>query len=68
MADLVASRPIEHVLTGDRMQWQDNMLVGVMTLLQLALIVAAARMMRALVAAPKASDTQAQAPTLAAVA
>ncbi len=46
MADLVASRPIEHVLMGERMQWQDNILVGVMTLLQLSLLVAAARMMR----------------------
>lgn len=46
MADLVAARPIEHVLMGERMQWQDNILVGVMTLLQLSLLVAAARMMR----------------------
>ncbi len=46
MADLVASRPIEHVLAGERMQWQDTMLVGAMTLLQLALLGAAARMMR----------------------
>lgn len=47
MADLVAARPIEHVLMGERMQWQDNILVGVMTLLQLSLLVAAARMMGA---------------------
>ena len=47
MADLVASRPIEHVLMGEKMQWQDNLLVGVMTLLQLSLLVAAARMMKA---------------------
>lgn len=46
MADLVAARPIEHVLVGERMQWQDNMLVALMTLGQLALVVAAARMMR----------------------
>ncbi len=46
MADLVASRPIEHVLMGERMQWQDNIVVGLMTLGQLALLAAAARMMR----------------------
>ncbi len=69
MADLVASRPIEHVLTGDRMQWQDNMLVGVMTLLQLALLVAAARMMRGLKAAPKTPAAETIEPaTLAAAA
>lgn len=69
MADLVASRPIEHVLTGDRMQWQDNMLVGVMTLLQLAILVGAARMMRTVKAAPTtlAAET-AEPPTLAAAA
>lgn len=66
MADLVASRPIEHVLTGDRMQWQDNMLVAVMTLLQLAILVAAARMMRAVKAAPEAPAIEP--PTLAAAA
>lgn len=69
MADLVASRPIEHVLTGDRMQWQDNMLVAVMTLLQLAILVAAARMMRAVKTAPKTPAAEAIEPaTLAAAA
>lgn len=57
MADLVASRPIEHVLMGDRMQWQDNILVGVMTLLQLSLLVAAARMMRATAVETPATET-----------
>lgn len=46
-ADLVASRPIEHVLIGERAQWQDSIVVGVMALLQLGLLVAAARMMKA---------------------
>lgn len=69
MADLVASRPIEHVLTGDRMQWQDNMLVAVMTLLQLALLVAAARMMRTVTTAPEAPAADVvEAPALAAAA
>ncbi len=52
MADLVASRPIEHVLTGEKMQWQDSILVGVMALLQLALLAAAARMMKHAAARP----------------
>lgn len=56
MADLVASRPIEHVLMGERMQWQDNILVGVMTLLQLSLLVAAARMMRTVKAGAPAEE------------
>ncbi|MGH1342727.1 MAG: hypothetical protein ACRBN8_14295 [Nannocystales bacterium] len=69
MADLVASRPIEHVLTGDRMQWQDNVLVGVMTLMQLALLVAAARMMRGAKTSPKTENIEVPEPaTLAAVA
>ena len=63
MADLVAARPIEHVLTGERMQWQDNMLVGVMTLLQLSLLVAAARMMRPSNAAKPAASSQETAPS-----
>jgi|GEM_PF-1196459 len=58
MADLVAARPIEHVLTGERMQWQDNMLVGLMTILQLSLLVAAARMMRPTQAKPAPATTQ----------
>lgn len=69
MADLVAARPIEHVLTGDRMQWQDNMMVGVMTLLQLSLLVAAARMMRGVKTAPKTTAVETIEPaTLAAAA
>lgn len=69
MADLVAARPIEHVLTGDRMQWQDNMIVGVMTLLQLSLLVAAARMMRGVKTAPKTTAVETIEPaTLAAAA
>ncbi len=44
-ADLVASRPIEHVLTGNQLQWQETMLVGVMALLQLSLVVGAAARM-----------------------
>lgn len=59
MADLVASRPIEHVLVGERMQWQDNLIVAVMTLLQLALFAAAARMMRPSTSVPRPSDGEA---------
>ncbi|MEM6293413.1 MAG: hypothetical protein AAGA54_19225 [Myxococcota bacterium] len=59
MADLVASRPIEHVLTGDKMQWQDSILVGVMALLQLALLVAAARMMKRDASTPQPATVEA---------
>lgn len=58
-ADLVASRPIEHVLVGERSQWQDSIVVGLMALLQLALLVAAARMMKT---APKAAAPQTKQP------
>ncbi|MCR9166101.1 MAG: hypothetical protein ACE37F_17320 [Nannocystaceae bacterium] len=72
MADLVAARPIEHVLMGERMRWQDNILVGVMTLLQLSLFAAAARMMRGAKADAPAnaepSTPRAPAETLAAAA
>ena len=70
MADLVAARPIEHVLMGEKLRWQDNVLVGVMTLLQLALLVAAARMMKAKAneSLPEKSADPAEAPQTASLA
>lgn len=59
-ADLVAARPFDQVLLGEHMQWRDSLLVATMAVLQLVLLVLAARMMHT----PSRGEAQVGAPAL----